>query len=488
MSGMYQEFLRRASRIPFLGLGLSVDLYSPAIFELCDELHNRHIPIAYLEIFHAVPEALEIVRARLLGLPLVYHAEGLWFTQPDWDTRYFSQKRLGAAVRNLQILQSHWVNQECATKEMAGFAFGTYLPPLFTEASAEVTAYHTWKAQQRLDGYDWGQKESSPLLLLEVPPLSYFSIGDISYSEFFAKVTAMAPCGLVLDLGHVWTVYRYTGAWRNQNLATFFEAFLKQFPLERVIQIHIAGLDYHPEILNRWTSETYQNPPLWIDAHEASIPGELFELLIRVVQDPRLVNLKGIALEVDGKHIPLICREIQAMIKIVNPLVYSRLQVSMPAAGFQKKEEPPIQNFTLSTEIRQILTSQYRNYIALVTGKMKNGFDFQNEWDKGAKEELHFYTTKFLPHEIKSWGGDVRVMFPQTCQLLDQHKISVNQFVDFWFACARASETEYDFFLFKIQRFVEFLDQVLPHAHTIVKQEADFLFQGYMVACQGSPP
>jgi len=136
------------------------------------------------------------------------------------------------------------------------------------------------------------------------------------------NITTKVPCGLVLDLGHVWTVYRYSGAWRNQCLESFFEAFLEQFPLERVIQIHIAGLDCHPHIPTQVGSGTFENPPEWIDAHEAPIPDELLILLARVIREPRLFNLKGIALEVDNKQIPLICREMKT---VLNQLQNTRL-------------------------------------------------------------------------------------------------------------------------------------------------------------------
>ena len=77
-------------------------------------------------------------------------------------------------------------------------------------------------------------------------------------------------------------------------------------------------------------------------------------------------------------------------------------------------------------------------------------------------------------------------MFPQTCQLLDQHGVSLNQFVEFWVAYPRKSESEYDFFLLKIDLFVEFLGQVFPEAGSTVKQEAEILAQGYLLACQGT--
>lgn len=151
---IHKEFLRRAGRIPFLGLGLSVDVYSPDVFDLYKDLRSQQIPMAYLEIFHAVPEALAMVRARLPDIPLAYHAEGIWVTQPDWDTAYNSQERLQPTAFNLRMLQAHWVNQECAAKEMGGFSFGTYLPPVFTRDSAEITAHQAWNAQLQLDQYD----------------------------------------------------------------------------------------------------------------------------------------------------------------------------------------------------------------------------------------------------------------------------------------------------------------------------------------------
>ncbi len=126
----------------------------------------------------------------------------------------------------------------------------------------------------------------------------------------------------------MWTVYRYTGAWRNQSLWTFFETFLHEFPLERVIQIHIAGLECHPKLSDPLAPDTSNAPLSWIDAHSASIPEELFTLLVQVLQEPRLTNLKGIALEVDGKQIPLICREISAVMEMVSQVMYSRPQAS----------------------------------------------------------------------------------------------------------------------------------------------------------------
>ena len=482
---IHEEFLRRAGRIPFLGFGLSVDVCSPDVFDLYQELRREQIPMGYLEIFHAASEALKVVRTRLPDIPLAYHAEGVWVTQPDWDTAYNTQERLRAIASNLRMLRALWVNQECAAKEIAGHSFGTYLPPVFTRASADITAYQAWKVQSQLDECAWGPQASSPLLLLESPPLTYFAMGEMPYAEYFSNITAKAPCGLVLDLGHVWTVYRYSGAWRKQSLEAFFEDFLEQFPLERVIQIHIAGLDCHPHILTQVGSERYKNPPDWIDAHEASIPDELLMLLAWVIREPRLLNLKGIALEVDNKQIPLICREMKTVLKIVESFVPVPARVPSPDTNLQSAASCRVENVEPPQETRDVLIRQYREYMALVNEVLSGRLDVPSQWDTEMNKGLHLYANKYLPYEILSWGGDVRVMFPNACAILDQYGISLKQFVQFWFAHPRSSESEYDFFLLKIEVFVEFIGHVFPGASSLVRQEAEFLAQGYRLASQG---
>ena len=88
MATVNQEFFRRVSRIPHHGLGLSVDVYQPDLFELLDALERQSLPYGYLEIFKAARPALASVRRRLPDKLLAYHAEGLWVTQPFVETAY----------------------------------------------------------------------------------------------------------------------------------------------------------------------------------------------------------------------------------------------------------------------------------------------------------------------------------------------------------------------------------------------------------------
>ncbi len=306
MAAPDHSFVVRAARLARHGLGLSVDVYQPDLWELLAALDREGLCADYLELFKAPTPVLEAVRRRLPALPLEYHAEGLWLTQPDWETAYPWEAEVAAAAAHLRVLGSAWLTHECAAKQMAGYAFGTYLPPLFTRASAAVTARHVRRLQAQLDRLvSAAPGRAAPLVLLEIPPLTYLGWGDLSPAAFFRRVAELAPCGLVLDLGHVWTQYRYSGAWRRVALRDYVADFLEEFPLERVIQIHLAGLAAH----ERDPQGQAAAPPRWIDAHAAPVPEVLFDLLAQTLAHPGLANLKGVALEVDTKAIPEIVRE-----------------------------------------------------------------------------------------------------------------------------------------------------------------------------------
>ena len=125
-------------------------------------------------------------------IALAYHGEGLWITQPDVQESPLFQQDVGEMVTQLNSIQSLWLNHECATKQMAGYSFGTYLPPLYTRLSAEVVAANIAAVQQAMDRQGRRADGTAPLFLLEMPPLTYFSAGTIPIPHFFRLVTALA--------------------------------------------------------------------------------------------------------------------------------------------------------------------------------------------------------------------------------------------------------------------------------------------------------
>jgi uncharacterized protein len=106
------------------------------------------------------------------------------------------------------------------------------------------------------------------------------------------------------------------------------------------------------------------------------------------------------------------------------------------------------------------------------------------EWQEVAAEAtgLTRYRESYLPHEILHWGGDLEEMFPQTCRRLAERGVCLTEFVTFWFRSPRPLTHSYDFFLLKIERFLEFVTERSPDARVCVQQECDGLRLAYAQA------
>lgn len=471
-----QDFQHRLRIIPPQGIGLSVDVYSPDLFELVNTLREQGLQPGYLEVFKATTTALTAVRRAMPDMALAYHGEGLWITQPDVQESPFFQQDVSEMVTQLNSIQSLWLNHECATKQMAGYSFGTYVPPLYTELSAEVVAANIATVQQAIDRQGRRADGTAPLFLLEMPPLTYFSAGTIPIPHFFRLVTALAPCGLVLDIGHLWTVYRYTAACRRISLDRFVQEFLDEFPLERVVEIHVAGLACHESAGEQKAGAELLE---WIDAHAAPIPSILLTMLEQVLAHPNLVSLRAVALEVDTKPIAMIMEEYAEVVRRFSLLVQQTM-----ARGTAVEQSMGLRPRSASVEKpmcqshRQQLRDDYARYAQIISGQAPMTGP---EWQETAAEATGVtrYCTSYVPHEILHWGGDLAEMFPQTCRALAERDICLTEFVTFWFRSPRPLTRSYDFFLLKIERFLEFVTERAPEVRGCVQQECDMLRQAY---------
>lgn len=471
-----QDFQCRLSNIPPLGMGLSVDVYSPDLFELVATFRERGLQPGYLEVFKATTTTLAAVRRAMPDVALAYHGEGLWITQPDVQESPYFQQDVGEMVTQLNSIQSFWLNHECATKEMAGYSCGTYLPPLYTRVSAEVVAANIAMVQQAMDRQGRRADGTAPLFLLEMPPLTYFSAGTIPIPHFFRLITALAPCGLVLDIGHLWTVYRYTAACRRMSLDRFVQEFLDEFPLERVVEIHVAGLACHE---SGGAPKAGAELLEWIDAHAAPIPSILFTMLEQVLAHPNLVSLRAVALEVDTKPIAMIVEEYAEAVRRFSLLIQ---QTMAQGTVVEQSMELTLRQASVQGAVcqsdRQQLRDDYARYAQIIWGHAPMTGP---EWQEVAAEATGVtrYRTSYVPHEILHWGGDLTEMFPQTCRAITERGICLTEFVTFWFRSPRPLTHSYDFFLLKIERFLEFVTERAPDVRDCVQQECGMLRQAY---------
>ena len=476
---IHQDFERRLREIPKQGMGLSVDVYTPDLFELVNRFREQGLQPGYLEVFKATTTALTRVRQVMPDIPLAYHGDGLWITQPDVQASPFFQQDVYEIVTQLNSLQSLWLNHECAMKQIAGYSFGTYVPPLYTPLSAKVVAHNISTVQQAMDRQSRRSDGTAPLFLLEMPPLTYFAAGTMPIPDFFRLVTASVPCGLVLDIGHLWTVYRYTAACRRVSLEQFVGQFLDEFPLERVVEIHIAGLACHESVGEPKGGEGL---PEWIDAHAAPIPSILFTMLEQVLSHSNLVSLRAVALEVDTKPIEMIVEEYAEAVRRFSPLVQQAM--ARETAVTQLMElmpcQVPVQEPLCRSDRRQ-LRDDYARYAQIISGQVSVTGP---EWQDVAAEAsgLTRYRTSYVSHEILHWGGDLTGMFPQTCRILADRGICLTEFVSFWFRSPRPLTHSYDFFLLKIERFLEFVTERVPESRVCVEQEGAMLRLAYAQA------
>ncbi|WHZ28028.1 MAG: hypothetical protein OJF51_002826 [Nitrospira sp.] len=487
-SGPYhREFIQRLGTIPVHGLGLSVDIHAPDLASLRRSLQERQVPPAYLEVFRTTPTALASTRKEVGAGLLTYHGEGLWITQPEMAHSASFRQEISEAAEQLVILQSAWLNHECATKYLAGYYYGTYLPPLYTPLSAKVVADNTRLIQRLLDQQCRLANGSTPLVLLEMPPLTYFVAGTMSIPNFFRVVSEQAPCGLVLDVGHLWTVFRYSGAHRAMSLTRFVDEFLNEFPMDRVVEIHVAGLAVHashralaPRLSGGMGDDAL---PAWIDDHAAPIPTVLFEMLDQILCHPALTSLKGLALEVDTKPVELIVDEFAEFSTRYGPL-FSRPSYTEAELDSEVRSLPEGQR---AIPDMPILQAAYDRYARVLAGKTE---PVGMEWSLGTAgiQDLDLYRSVYLPYEILHWGGKVEDMFVESCRRLREREVSLDEFVAFWFREPRPFSGIYDFFLLKVERFVEFVREVAPELQGIAETEAQELRRAYRFANEPAVP
>src|SRR5437868_6195229 len=179
---IHQDFERRLREIPKQGMGLSVDVYTPDLFELVNRFREQGLQPGYLEVFKATTTALTRVRQAMPDIPLAYHGDGLWITQPDVQASPFFQQDVYEIVTQLNSLQSLWLNHECAMKQMAGYSFGTYVSPLYTPLSAKVVAANIAVVQQMMDRKGRRADGTAPFFVLEMLPLTYLRAVTIPVS------------------------------------------------------------------------------------------------------------------------------------------------------------------------------------------------------------------------------------------------------------------------------------------------------------------
>jgi uncharacterized protein (UPF0276 family) len=176
--------------------------------------------------------------------------------------------------RDAQRLSAVWLSEHLAFQNYADATgwqpTGFFLPPIQTEASIRQAVS---QLQQR-------KRELGPPVAFETG-VNYLrpQPGEMTDGEFWARLADEADVGILLDLHNLWT--------NERNGRDRVEDVLAALPLERVVELHVAG------------GEARRG--YWLDAHTRLAPAPVLELARELV--PHCPSLRGINLELLGEGI-----------------------------------------------------------------------------------------------------------------------------------------------------------------------------------------
>lgn len=276
---------------PLLGIGLDYkyrDRYHGGLVSFVGEWRRRLSHLSLVNIEHE--SDAKAVRAEFDDLPMIHHLSSV----APADPRGPDIGRMTHLDGISRALAAEWCGEDIGVWSVGRFALPYFVAPPLTRRIAEFTARGIVELQSK----------SSVPFLAELP-YATFQAGDLTMADFFAVMVEASGCGTVLDISHV---YAYSLA----NGKTFSEA-LHGFPMDSVVEIHIAGgrIENKPQ-------------PRYVDTHSHPILPEIIDGLVEVV--PRCANLAAVTYEIGV-----------ALEQATLAEDFSRIESSLERLGFQPR-------------------------------------------------------------------------------------------------------------------------------------------------------
>ena len=249
-----------------VGLGLR--------WELLDELLARsageRLPIDFLEIAPEnymrrggrPTEALEQLGARF---PIVTHGLTMSLGGVDpLDAGYLAD--LAAFARDVG---TPWHSDHACFGAEGGRILHDLLPLPFKQSTVTRLADRIRRARDVL---------KLPLAIENVSFYWHPGKAEMGEAEFLSRVCEAADCGLMLDVNNA-----YVNA---TNFGFDVDAWMAAAPLERVVQIHVAGHQWFDASERGLGGEREAHAPgaMIVDTHGADVPDPVLALLGRVVR------------------------------------------------------------------------------------------------------------------------------------------------------------------------------------------------------------
>ena len=190
---------------------------------------------------------LDEVRRRM---PVVSHGVSLSVGGPD----PLHPSYLDDLARFCERWQPSWFTDHLSLSSAFGFEYQDLVPLPFSERLVDHVAARARRARD-LIGLPFGLENASYYLRLPG--------GELGEAAMLRRVLEAADCGLLLDVNNV-----YVNA-MNHGYDPW--AFIASLPLERVMQVHLAGHEVLPDGMR-------------FDTHGAPVPDPVWDLYGRLVE------------------------------------------------------------------------------------------------------------------------------------------------------------------------------------------------------------
>lgn len=259
--------------LPYLGVGLSYRWELNSLLARCPE------GVDWLEVTpeHFMPlNADTEMRLTLLArrYPIVGHSLELSVGSDGADAPDYAE----AIDRALALTRAPWHGDHLCFTRVGDLPVRLLSALPFNEASIEASVRNIRRVQSRL---------AVPFVVENITYYLANPLSDLGEAELLRRVLTAADCGLILDLHNV-VVNAH-----NHGLDPV--AFVDSLPLDRVVQIHLAGGE----------EEGGQR----LDTHSSCSPEDVWSLFEHVV--PRC-PVRGVNFEMDSKF-PVFSRLVEEL-------------------------------------------------------------------------------------------------------------------------------------------------------------------------------
>jgi uncharacterized protein (UPF0276 family) len=136
-----------------------------------------------------------------------------------------------------QRYRSPWVAEhfQCLHTQDHTRSLDYVFPPLYTEEFLQRFSENALILRDAVD---------APLVMENIP--GFFSVqrAQMSEAEFLRRFFENTGCGFLVDVPHIWLAAHYRGLDPQQ--------YMSDFPLDRVVEIHVAGVEYDRDLEGPW--------------------------------------------------------------------------------------------------------------------------------------------------------------------------------------------------------------------------------------------